>query len=141
MLEKRIEYEYDSNNSIINICKDNADDTYFIWGYKGLYPIAKIQGMKFVDIQRRLSGALLNQLKYSSDQNEMDRLLDNVKNRLSSDDCLITIYKHKPLVGITDLVAPNGMQSRYVYDSAGRLKEEKDSYGTIKHFDYNYKNK
>ena len=141
MLEKRIEYEYDSSNSIINICKDNADDTYFIWGYKGLYPIAKIQGMKFVDIQRRLSSALLNQLKYSSDRNEIDRLLDNVKNRFSSDDCLITIYKHKPLVGITDLVAPNGMQSRYVYDSAGRLKEEKDSYGTIKHFDYNYKNK
>ncbi|MGV0755905.1 hypothetical protein ACTS95_01675 [Empedobacter brevis] len=47
---------------------------------------------------------------------------------------------HKPLVGVTQIIQPNGMTEKYHYDAANRLKSiVNDQNEVIKTFEYNYK--
>jgi YD repeat-containing protein len=64
-------------------------------------------------------------------------LRDNLKTLVPS--ALIQTYSYKPLTGVISITDPNGMTTRYDYDSFGRLKTIKDNDEKIlKSYKYNY---
>ena len=54
---------------------------------------------------------------------------------------LVTIYQYKPLVGVTSIFAPSGMETRYTYDEFNRLQTEsivEGSANVIHKYEYKY---
>ena len=59
--------------------------------------------------------------------------------RSSKPQWMITTYRHKPLVGVTKIIQPNGVVANYEYDDFNRLEFIKDSNGNlVEDYKYNY---
>ncbi|MDR6571319.1 hypothetical protein [Chitinophaga ginsengisegetis] len=61
--------------------------------------------------------------------------------RLFPEKAQMTTYTYDPLIGVTSICSPLNIISYYEYDSAGRLKAEKDvNRNIVKTYDYHHKN-
>ena len=137
-LEKRLEYTYDKNNKVTSICRDGIECVYFVWGYKGMYPIAKISGLPASFAPSSALNGMLYGIQSQTNEAIIEGMLENMKAHFGTS-CLMTKYVYNPLVGMTAQTAPNGLKTTYSYDSAGRLVEIKDNDGnTVSKYDYNY---
>lgn len=139
--EQRTNY----NMSIINIFdenhkpveySDNGKITTIIWGYNKQYPIAKIEGATYSEVY-----TYINELETSSNSNTNPLSTSSFTNIINGlPNAMVTGYIYKPLVGITQIIQPNGMTEFYKYDEFGRLIEIKNNKGEVlKTFEYNYK--
>lgn len=60
--------------------------------------------------------------------------------RTAHKDAMVTGYLYKPLVGVTQIIQPNGVAEKYNYDSSNRLQSIVNDKGEmLKTFQYNYK--
>ncbi len=131
-LEQRIEYDYDSFGNLAYIVKDGTDKTVFLWGYKGLHPVAKIEGMTKQNVYYTL-GNVITTLANTPTNNQ----IYNVNSTLTNG--LVTTYTWTPLVGITSIQSPRGEKTYFTYDAMGRLSSIKDhSNNVIESYTYNY---
>jgi len=134
--EKKITYDrYDDKGNLEQYTMEDGIPVTVIWGYNKQYPIAKIENKTYTGISSTLIG---NAVTASNTGTETD-----LKNALQAlregTDGIVTTYMYDPLVGVTVVIAPNGQENRYEYDSAGRLKKVLDQYGNVlKNIDYNY---
>lgn len=140
-LEKRLDLDYDSYGNLIFAKKDYNDNVVYLWAYNNLYPVAKIEGISYSELQNYVSSTFINNLARATDSTIIKSSTDIVRQNLSSVNCLVTSYTFDPLVGITSITAPNGKVTTYMYDSRHRLSEIVDDNGSsIQKFHYNYKN-
>jgi len=136
-LEERIIYsDYDSYGNPVYIIKDNADKVVYLWGYRGMYPIAEIQGVAYSDVTNKISVSTIaaKDEPADTDWNEINGL------RTSLPNALITVYKYKPLVGMKEKIDPRGVVTLYEYDVFGRLQKVTQAGKVIESYDYHYKN-
>ena len=135
-LETRSQYSYDAKG---NICSINIDgiETVYIWSYKGLYPIARIDGLTYAGVKAAVGEAAISTLldKTTPSASDLSSLRKAVKNAGGH----ITTYTFKPLVGITSATKPNGQTVNYDYDASGRLVKVSDPQGVLQKYQYNYK--
>ncbi|RKE71962.1 hypothetical protein DEU39_4634 [Chryseobacterium sp. AG363] len=120
-----------------------------IWGYNKTKPIAKIDGAKLSDIPQSLITSIVNasnedaNASTSNAQVKEDALLAQLeifKNHTALAGFSVIAYTYNPLVGVTNVLPPNGIRELYFYDSFGRLEKVKDVNGkTLKEYKYNYK--
>lgn len=120
-----------------------------IWGYNKTTPIAKIDGAKLSDIPQYLIDSIVNASDEDAGavagnaQAKEDALLaqlENFKNHNALSGFTVTAYTYNPLVGVTNVLPPNGIREKYVYDSFGRLQKVIDVNGKLlKEYQYNYK--
>ena len=132
-LEDRVIYnKYDSNSNPIEVSKKDDSPINFIWGYKGQYPIAKIENSSISQIESAL------ELSYDTlDETKLEAI--NAL-RTSLTNAMITTYTHNPLVGVSTITDPKGLKTTYEYDAFNRLKWVKDHDGNIlQKYCYNYK--
>lgn len=117
--EVRIQYlKYDTYGNPIYIIKDEVTKVVFIWGYKGEYPVAKIENATYEEVQRALGCApdlLSSSLEY-------DNRIEGLRTHKELSHAHVTIYKYKPLVGLVAITSPLGITTNYTYDSSNRLK-------------------
>lgn len=123
--------------------------TTIIWGYNKTMPIAKIDGAKLSDIPQNLIDAIVNASNEDANatpataQAKEDALLaqlESFKTNSALSGFNITAYTYNPLVGVTNVLPPNGIREIYMYDSFGRLEKVKDVNGKVlKEYQYNYK--
>ena len=111
----------------------------YLWGYDSMYPVVKIEGATYAEVEGWLGAATINNL--ASNATTVDSALNTIRNTLSGKGVLVTTYTYTPLVGMTSMTAPNGEKSTYEYDSLGRLTKVKNHNGKIvEQYDYHYKN-
>ena len=137
--EKKIFYDqYDSLGNILQYHKKDDIITSFYWGYDNTYPIAKIEGLAYDSIPDMVKTEL-DKLDDNLNNSALQQANNTIRENLPQN-CFITTYTYKPLIGIKTMTDPNGKTSYYEYDNFGRLVLIKDNKGNIiKNFKYNYK--
>lgn len=126
---------YDADGNLQQYTMENGTPVSIIWGYNGQYPIAKVEGKAYSDIED-LADLLI--IDSNSSYGLLPEYFNNLRNVAGA---LVTCYIYKPLVGVTTIIQPNGQKETYEYDTSGRLTQVKDHNGhVIKKMDYHYKN-
>lgn len=137
-LESRIEYTYDSKNNVNYVKKDEVTHVVYLWSYKGMYPIAKIEGLTYAEVLNLLGSVYISGLSLKAEPEASD--YNRIRTTLDRDNVLVTTYTFKPLVGVTSETLPNGITAYYEYDAFGRLKTAKDTnHNAVSGYKYHYK--
>lgn len=136
-LETRATYSYDDSLNVRSIILDGVE-TVYVWSYKGQYPIAKIEGLTYAEVEDAIGAAAISTLLEKSEPTQAD--LASLRDAISAVGGLATTYTYKPLVGMESQTLPNGNTIRYEYDGFGRLVRVIDNNGdVISTNSYNYK--
>ncbi len=122
-------YLYDSRGNLREIKRPDGFCISYLWGYGGLYPVYKFQGMSFECLKQIFGSAIEN-----TDAQNLN--LD-----ISLADCPAEYAEYSPLAGISMHKDASGVTTRYKYDASGRLAETSiDGLGTVATYDYNIGN-
>lgn len=132
---RRMTYLHDNNGNIIQATKNDEIPVSYVWSYNNTLPVMKIIGINY----NNLPISIINQLKFSTSQEEITTLVNNLVETIRNNNTLVSNYTFIPLVGLASETAPNGYKTNYTYDEYGRLVEVKDGNdNTLKTFEYNY---
>ncbi|MEK6153610.1 RHS repeat domain-containing protein [Flavobacteriaceae bacterium 3-367] len=133
-LEERVALEYYADGTLREAKPTDGATTFYIWGYKDMYPVAKIENVTRAQVEaiagigpdfKATSGALT-----TAEENAL---------RTGLPDAMITTYTYDPYVGVTSVTDPRGYKTTYEYDDMQRLKQVKDKDGKIiTDHDYKY---
>jgi len=144
--ENRIMYHnYDENGNPKEVSKLGGVHIYYIWGYQGEYPIAKIEN--FTATQANNIQGLITDAENASNldtstsrENILRQKLNLIRNNPSLINAVMTSFTYDPLIGITSVTDPKGYTMYYDYDTQNRLNQIKDNDGNIiTEHNYNYK--
>lgn len=137
--EERITYQkYDIRGNLLGYTQDGVDKVTHLWAYGYQYPVARIEGATYAEVEGWLGASFITTLATSS--TDVSDKLTNLRKVLSSKDVLVTTYLYQPLVGISGMIIPNDGRTNYEYDSSGRLIRTKDHYGKLmEDYEYHYK--
>jgi len=143
-----IYHNYDKYANPTEVSKKDGTRVSYIWGYKGKYPIAKIenasqptydnatQGYTIID-----SNLMSAAISASETGTEADLLLALENLRTSLPNAMVTTFTYKPLAGVSSITDPRGYKTTYHYDTSNRLQFVKDYLGQIlSENEYHYKN-
>ncbi|WP_313384649.1 hypothetical protein [Chishuiella sp.] len=147
-IDRKITYNnYDNKGNITQYTLENGIPVSIIWGYNGQYPVAKIEGLAYNDLMNstnytsNIINAIIYQTTVPNNRDFVANLLMQLRVNDFCKDAMVTGYIYKPLVGVTEIIQPNGQTEFYKYDDANRLQEIKNDKGEVlKTFEYNYKN-
>lgn len=135
--ETRAVYSYDDSLNVCSIVVDSME-TVYIWSYKGQYPIAKIEGLTYAEVQSAVGTSAISILLSKPQPTSAD--LSSIRNAVNGIGGHVTTYTYKPLVGIESMTQPNGNTVYYEYDSFARLTRVIDHDGSvISTNSYNYR--
>lgn len=130
--------KYTSRGRLLSYLHNNLPIS-ILWAYNHLYPVAKIEGKTYAEIES-ISQPNISQLPTNRDEASIIAILNTIRNRLVSTSALITTYTYSPLVGVTKIIEPNGKTTSFEYDNFNRLIQIKDHDGKIMNdYEYNYK--
>lgn len=126
--------DYYSNYNIKEEAKTNDVSTTYFWGYKGLYPVAKVIGKTHVEA---LTTGIVQE---ALDNPQSETALSNELNKLRVlPNALVTTYTYNPSGTIASVKDESGRQTSFIYDMLNRLTATKDENGNITHHTgYNY---
>lgn len=147
-LEPRVRYhKYDNYGNSACISYENGPMIIYIWGYKGQYPVAKIETTSkdssfYTTVTNAIGTPDLNTLlgitKDPTDE-QVRTIFKRLRDNGNLSGSMITSYTYKPLLGMTSETDPSGRTIFYEYDAFGRLKRAKDEEGKIlQEYDYHY---
>ena len=138
-LEERMRItHYDKNGKPCGYVKGDSEKVVYLWGYGSMYPVAKIEGATYTEVESWLGASAINALADNTDT--VPAALNTVRSLLAGKNVSVTTYTYQPLTGMTGSTAPNGEVTTYEYDSLGRLARVKDHDGkTVEQYDYHYK--
>mgnify|MGYP000845254660 CR=1 FL=1 len=153
--DRKVRYSrYDSNGNIEEFIMEDGTPVSIIWGYNGQYPIAKVEGISYQEIQNHV-GTIISKSNQDDDnctgtnnecnEAQLRKALNDFRslsifNGPTAKNVLITSYTYDPLIGVTSITQPNRQIEYYRYDSSGRLEYIVDKDGKIlKNLRYHYK--
>lgn len=138
VIDKIVYDKYDKFGNSLQYHIPNGATTSIIWGLKGNYPIAKVEGVSYDTIMNYLNTDDKNTLKTSMSSLSIRIIINKLRNKFTN--AQITTYEYDPLVGIKTITDPRGYRTHYEYDDFFRLKYIKDEKGNIiESYKYNYK--
>jgi len=107
----------------------------YLWGYRGMYPIAEIVNSTYNIVSTALTGITADQLS-DADAPDMDKV-NSLRGVLTNS--MVTTYTYKPLVGMKTVTDPRGITKTFDYDTSDRLITESDNNNKpIQKYDYHY---
>ncbi len=116
-------YTYNTLNRPIEIRNRSGRPTSFIWGYRGLYPVARLE-----NASRQAIGSLLGvDLKSLALPGKLTGQQEALLYESSSFET--SIYEWKPFVGVLRICTPARLSTYYSYDTNGRLCQVADNRG------------
>jgi len=139
--ENRVYFNrYDDYGHPLDVQKENGMHISYIWGYHSTQPIAKIENMKYSDI----NPSLITDAQSKSDasvtglETDLATALNAIRTALPN--AMVTTYTYVPLVGVKIVTDPKGMKQTFDYDSFGRLQAVYDTNGEkVSENHYNYR--
>lgn len=137
-LETRLAYtSYDLHGNVQELLLDNNNRVLIVWGYNQLYPIAKIE----CGDKPSMISALIGKIANLGGSSPSDSNIQSLRNTVNSLGGMITTYKYIPLLGITEVIDPQGIKTTYSYDVMGRLDGIYDGQGNLREsYEYKYEN-
>ena len=121
---------YDDEGRPIQITDKTGMKTCILWGYDGMYPVAKVENIDYDMLWGTYRMAFLYPGALPADVDTELRTLD--------ENIFVTTYAYKPLVGLTSVKSPSGHTEVYEYSDNGKLLRVKDhKRNNIKSFEYN----
>lgn len=127
-----ISYDYDQYYNIVEYIPINGPIVSYLWGYKGLYPVAEFKGIKYSEISK-----ILNNPNFTTSQTPDPIALNRLRTSLTTIE--MTTYYYNAFGKISKIIEPNGRYITYHYDILGRLIAIKDEDGNyIEVYNYNY---
>lgn len=146
---KEISFDhYDERGNLIQYTSKENLGVAVIWGYNKTLPIAKVVGATHAQVSSLAESmvassnadALADDSQAGSTEASLLNLQKAFRNALPNHQ--VTTYTYDPLIGVTSITQPNGLQEFYIYSElTSELEKIVDSEGKIiKHFKYNYKN-
>ncbi len=137
-LEKRVSCEsFDAYGNPRSISQDGVRKYTVIWGYGHQLPVALIDGVSYSALSSIYSN--ISRVENASTPSESD--LQAIKQKTQNLGGLCTLYRYRPLVGMTTCEEPTGEKTHYGYDALGRLSAVKDTQGrTTQSYSYYYNN-
>ncbi len=136
--EPRIKYySYDCQGNPNQICKDDTQRTYYLWGYKGQRVIAEIEEGSF----STLGQTFIDRVTKAATPSDADmQAIEALRNNATLAKSRLTTYYYAPSLELSRKIAPNGVKTSYEYDNFGRLARIKDHNGKIlEEYQYDYK--
>ncbi len=133
--KEKMRYSYDSRGNIMEETADNNFNitTSYLWGYRGLYPVAKVIGAPFSAILQKIDTAALQNI---TDDAIIRSTLASLRSITGAH---VSIFTFRPFVGVTSETDLNGKTTYYDYDAFNRLKAIRDFNNNIlKTFTYSY---
>ena len=125
-LDQQTYDRYDYQGHPLQTTDKSGTSTCYIWGYNGLYIVARIENATFAQIAPLLPPTIEQQPLATN----LDALSGNVEASLRAlPDVHVTTYAYEPLVGITRITDPSGRDTSYEYDADGRLIRIRDDAG------------
>ncbi|MEI3540609.1 MAG: RHS repeat domain-containing protein [Alistipes onderdonkii] len=122
---------YDATGNPLQI-RDAEGTLYgYVWGYGGLYPVAKIMNASQDKIRLALGNSGNRPLDGGLTQQQIDNLY-------AIEGAYIDIYEYRPCVGIIRHFDPSRKEFRYEYDLYGRLTGVHDRMGTLQKYEYHF---
>ena len=148
--ENRLEFhEYDDLGNSVELSRTEGPHTYYVWGYQGQYPIAKLENFKTGQItsgiQTLMDAAVLasdndddrtrdilngGSVSYLGNEGALREALENLRVALPAG-TLMTGFTYDPLTGVTSTMDSRGYCLYYGYDTFNRLKSIIDEEGNL----------
>lgn len=136
-LEKRVTFtDYASNGNPLTFVVDDLPISLF-WGYNDALLLAEIKNATKSQTDAGLSTAGITATSMSSTELSAGQLtqLQSLRNALPY--ARVSWYSYRPQIGLSGMVTPNGLVSRFTYDKLNRLRTVKDHNGYLTDL-YNY---
>lgn len=144
IMEAKLNYlRYDNLGNVLSVSKPGAPHISYVYGYNGLYPIAKIENLEYSAVEAALNGNSAIETfrnKVNPTDAEVTNFLLPLRSTISTGGRLMNSYTYRPLFGISSNIDPSGRTTYYNYDSFGRLEEIKDTQSkTTDTYEYHYR--
>lgn len=140
-MANRISYLYDSHANRVQAIKDNKEKVTYLYGYNNQYVIAVIENAEYSAVNTALGNAATTIAAAAQPSTANWTSINGL--RSSHPEWHITTYKWQPLVGVTSMTDPAGIETRYTYDGLGRLTRKSqiidNSETIIEEYEYHYK--
>lgn len=112
---------YDSKGNLLEAQKAQGKKEAYLWGYNGIYPVAKVTGSDYVTAIGTVSQSQID--ANSGNESNLRNVLNNLR---SIPNTLVSTYTYQPLLGMASETDAGGRTVFYEYDELGRLRLAKD---------------
>lgn len=130
---------YDSKGNLEEQYKTGDVNTAYLWGYHGVYPVAKVVGSTYTTVSGLITNwSLLNN---PTSDSALRVQLNLIRTGLAGTSAQVTTYTYSPGYGMTSMTDPSGITTYYDYDPFGRLVNVRDqNHNILKHYSYKLNN-
>ncbi|WP_126244401.1 hypothetical protein [Chitinophaga rhizosphaerae] len=130
---------YDPDGNPTEKQKVNDVKEVYLWGYNGVYPVAKVVGSDVATVSALINQTMLDNAHTYSDA-QIRTELNKIRTGLASNSQVsVSTYTYAPLIGMTSQTDANNVTTYYEYDTFGRLILVRDQNSKIlKKFEYRY---
>lgn len=129
---------YDALGNCAESSKTNDINEVVLWGYRGMYPVARVTGSNYSTVAGLVNLSTINN---PSNDSVMRVELAKIRTGLAGSMSQVTTYTYSPQWGMTSMTDPSGRTDYYEYDAYGRLRSIRDQNRNIlQQFDYKLNN-
>ena len=134
-------YNYDAKGNPLHITKDGAAKISYLWSYNYQYPVAKIEGLTYDEVESAIGENTINTLAANSNptKSEIEQIRSSIT--ASGKMGMVSTYTYIPLIGMATATDPRGITTNYTYDSFNRLfLARNDDKNIVAKYSYGYQN-
>lgn len=118
--------KYDNKGNLVESTDANGIKTSYVWGYKGLYLLAKIENAAFSEIANITGQSATSPVPLTGALTPAQK--SNLRAVTKTN---VDIYDYTPYIGLISHIDPSGQEILYGYNTKGKLKESKLPGNTI----------
>lgn len=140
-LKRELTYNrYDNKGNLLQYTGRDGVPVSFLWGYNGQYPIVKVVGASYAQVDSTLGSATMSAISGYQRYDQLSPVFSRLRSGLSK--ALVSGCTYYPLIGMATETSPSGMLTTYRYDIFGRLLKVLDNdQHVVKQYAYHYAGK
>ncbi|MCH2197012.1 DUF6443 domain-containing protein [Kordia sp.] len=134
--QSRVQFHgYTNLGQPLEVSQTDGTRISYVWGYDGMYPIAKLENASYETMTNEQNTILANVYNASnadidtSSENTLQTALSELRNKFPN--AMVTTLTYDPMIGVTRTTDPRGYTSYFEYDVMHRLEKVKDADNNI----------
>jgi YD repeat-containing protein len=113
-------FVHDKKGRMLEKADNNGIKTVYIWGYNGLYPVAKVENCNLAQVKNISGLGNIETTSLPDGINAYENALRNIHG------AQVTTLEYYPFVGLKKVTDPSGKTMMYDYNATGKLKSVVD---------------